>query len=45
VIGIVVTWVPLSFILIVDALAMAGAVVAALMVRDPRHGVEGACIS
>ncbi|MEN8239968.1 MAG: MFS transporter [Actinomycetota bacterium] len=45
VIGIAVTWVPVSFVLVVDAVAMTGAVVAALVVRDPRNGAEGACIS
>jgi MFS family permease len=44
-IGIAVTWIPLSVILVVDAIAMAGAVIAASVVRDPRHGAEGACIS
>ena len=44
-IGIVVTWVPLSFVLVIDAVAMVGAVIAALLLRDPRHGTEGACIT
>ncbi len=44
-IGVVVTWVPISFVLVVDVVAMAGAVVAALLLRDPRHGAEGACIT
>jgi ABC-type uncharacterized transport system permease subunit len=42
VIGIAITWVPMSVILVVDAIAMAGAVLAASVVRDPRNG---ACIS
>ena len=45
IIGIVITWVPMSAILVVDAIAMAGAVGAALIVRDPRNGADGACIS
>jgi hypothetical protein len=45
VIGIAVTWIPLSVILVVDAIAMSGAVVASLIVRDPRNGADGACIS
>ena len=44
-IGIVVTWVPLSAVLVVDAVAMAGAVVIAIQLRDPRHGGEGVCIT
>ena len=44
-IGIVVTWIPLAFVLIVDVLAMAGAVVMSILLRDPRHGAEGACIT
>ena len=45
VMGIAVTWIPLGVILLVDAVAMTGAVVASFVVRDPRHGVDGACIS
>ncbi|MFV9671728.1 MAG: MFS transporter, partial [Acidimicrobiia bacterium] len=44
-IGIMVTWVPLSVVLAVDALAMAGALVASILVRDPRNGAEGLCNS
>jgi len=44
VIGIALTWVPMSFVLVVDAIAMTGAVVASLIVRDPRNGADGACI-
>ncbi|MEN8113722.1 MAG: MFS transporter [Actinomycetota bacterium] len=44
-IGIAATWIPLSVVLAVDAVAMAGAVIAALLVRDPRHGAEGVCIT
>ncbi len=44
-IGIMVTWVPLSVVLAVDAVAMAGALVASILVRDPRNGPEGACIT
>ncbi|MCL1599357.1 MAG: hypothetical protein M3094_09250, partial [Actinomycetia bacterium] len=44
-IGIVAMWVPLAFVLVIDAIAMVGAVVAALLLRDPRHGAEGACIT
>ena len=45
VIGIAVTWIPLSVILVMDAIAMTGAVIASLVVRDPRNGADGACIS
>jgi len=45
VIGIAVTWIPLSAILVMDAIVMAGAVVASLVVRDPRNGADGACIT
>ena len=45
VMGIAVTWIPLGVILLVDAVAMTGAVVASFVVRDPRHGADGACIS
>ncbi|MEN8041761.1 MAG: MFS transporter [Actinomycetota bacterium] len=45
VIGIVVTWIPLSAVLVFDALALAGALVMALLLKDPRHGAEGACIT
>lgn len=44
-IGIVVTWVPLGLVLVVDAVAMVGAVIASLRLRDPRHGAEGTCIT
>ena len=44
-IGIVVTWIPLAFVLVIDAVAMVGAVVMSLLLRDPRHGSEGACIT
>jgi hypothetical protein len=43
--GIAVTWIPISVILVVDAIAMSGAVIASLVVRDPRNGADGACIS
>ena len=45
VIGIAVTWISLSVVLTVDAIAMIGALVASLIVRDPCNGAEGACIS
>jgi ABC-type uncharacterized transport system permease subunit len=44
-IGIAVTWVPLSAVLLLDAAAMTGAVVMSALLRDPRHGAEGACIT
>ncbi|MEN8233460.1 MAG: hypothetical protein ABFR89_00875, partial [Actinomycetota bacterium] len=44
-IGIAATWMPLSVMLAVDAVAMTGAVIAAFLVRDPRHGAEGVCIT
>jgi MFS family permease len=44
-IGIVVTWVPLAAVLVLDAGAMAGAVVISMLLRDPRRGAEGICIT
>jgi MFS family permease len=44
-IGIVVTWVPLATVLLLDAVAMTGAIVMSTLLRDPRHGAEGACIT
>ncbi|MEA2022703.1 MAG: MFS transporter [Actinomycetota bacterium] len=44
-IGIVVTWVPLAAVLFLDVVAMTGAVVVSLLLRDPRHGAEGVCIT
>jgi MFS family permease len=45
VIGIVVTWIPLAVVLVVDAVAMAGAVLTSILLRDPRHGADGVCIT
>ena len=45
VIGVVVTWIPLGVVLVVDAIAMFGAVVISFLLRDPRHGEEGVCIT
>lgn len=44
-VGILLMWVPVSFALAVDAVAMIGAVVVSFLVRDPRHGAEGMCIT
>ncbi len=44
-IGIVATWVPLAFVLAMDAIAMVGAVIAAVLLQDPRHDADGACIT
>jgi MFS family permease len=43
-IGIIVTWVPLAFILIFDVVAMTGAVATTIRLRDPRHTDKGICI-
>ena len=45
VIGLVVSWIPLSAIIVIDAIAMVGAVITAFVVKDPRHGAAGACIA
>jgi MFS family permease len=42
-IGIVVTWVPIAFVLVFDVIAMAGALVTTIRLRDPRHAEEGIC--
>jgi MFS family permease len=44
-VGIVVTWIPLSVILGVDVAAMVGALAASILVKDPRHGAAGVCIT
>ncbi len=43
VIGILVTWVPIGFVLVFDVVAMVGAVAASIKLRDPRHTDEGLC--
>jgi len=42
-IGVVVTWIPLAFVLAADVIAMAGALVTTIQLRDPRHTNEGIC--
>jgi len=44
-IGIAVMWIPLAAVLVLDVIAMAGAVVIAILLRDPRHGAEGVCVT
>jgi len=44
-IGIVVTWAPISAVLVLDAVAMVGAVVISILLRDPRHGGDGVCVT
>ncbi len=43
IIGIIVTWVPLGFILLFDVVAMAGAVYTTIRLHDPRHTEAGLC--
>jgi hypothetical protein len=45
VLGIVVTGTPLAIVLVADAVAMAGAVLVSIMLRDPRHGAQGVYIA
>ena len=42
-IGIVVTWMPIAYILVFDVVAMAGALFTTILLRDPRHSDEGIC--
>jgi len=42
-IGIAVTWIPLAVVLVLDVVAMMGAVAMTILLRDPRHTDEGIC--